>query len=348
MVLEEISRRKIGALDEVIVDLHEAGETVFQAMGRAARFPEVDRSGPALLTEVPEGRMPLAQGTSVDLLRLDARGVAAILDFEIESAEYDASRSLLDEPRIPAEPRLPVQDLWPDLQAAGYRVGDTPRSPRRYERHRAALAHSTGVHVRRIHRICSGHQKTVLASDAVALLEAVGRYDQSHELDEQHLVEWRTKRAFAYDDLFEYRDTVARLAPSLRNNAGVTDEQALSDMRWLSIEAQRIEAPEGRVLTAEERILEADQRFEAVHGRAPVPLTPRLREQVCEHLVSQRERAQSRAHELRRGIPSERTLTYGAVDRRTYRLRRGEHLPRRSRPQSFRPPVHWTSAIERA
>ena len=334
-------------LDDVIVDLHETGETVFQAIGRAARFPGVDRYDPALLVEVPEGRIPLRNGAVTDMRPLDARGVAAILDFEIDSAEYDASRCLLDEPVLPPEPRVPVEDLWPALRAAGYHVVGATGSPRRYRQARSALAHQTGLNVRQIHRICAGDQERVPATTAVAILDAVGRGDLANKVDEEHLASWRSKRADAYYGLFEYRDALARLALIWRNDAGLTDEErcALSDVCWLSTEAQLVDGPDDELLTAGDRIRHADERFSALHGRRPIPLSRRLRDRARAHFRSEQKRARSRAAELRRGTPLSGKLTAKSVYGRTHRLRSAGVLSRRSRPRALQPPVDWTDAI---
>jgi hypothetical protein len=345
--LEEIDPKRVGALDAVIVEQQETGETVFQAIGRAARFPGVDPLDPALLHEAPEGRVPLENGRSVDLRHPDALGVASILDFEVRSAEYEAERVLVEEPRLPPEPHVPVEALWPALRAAGYHTGPGRPSLRRYPRPRSTLADLTGFHPRRIHRICAGSQKSLSATAAVTLLEALGRGDLAYKIEKEHLGSWRTRRMVACSDLLEYRDALARLALGWRTDPSLTEEErcAVSDTCWLSAEAQRGHGPDGEILTAEERIFRADEGFLAVHGRMPVPLSPRLRASARAVFSRQRARAHALARELRKGTPRDGALTAAAVYGRTHRLRKGKFLRPRSRPSGYGPPADWMGTV---
>ena len=58
---ESASSDAYAGIDDVIISVHTNGETVFQAMDRAISLG-ADRYDPALLTEVPEGRVPVPGG----------------------------------------------------------------------------------------------------------------------------------------------------------------------------------------------------------------------------------------------------------------------------------------------
>lgn len=326
------------SLDDAVVELHERGETVFQAMARAASLPGVSHLDPALLVTVPAGRLPLANGGSAPLPRLDARGVASILDFERESADYEAARVLVAEPTLPREPRIPAQELWPALRAAGYKVGAAPERLRTHPRTRAELAAQTDLDERLIHRICAGEAETVAVTVAVTILDALGRGDLATRIQDVHVTPWETARAFAYCDRLEYLVELALLLPGIAADPGLTDgeRQAIADIRWLSVTAQAFDAGERRIATAEERLVAAHDRFLAVHDRQPTPLSPRLRTAARESFKIRRKRARARARALRggRGGPP---VTASAVYGRTHRLRTSGALPYGSKPLAYRP-----------
>ncbi len=326
-------------LDDVLVDLHGRGETVFQAIARAGAMPGVDPFDPGLFTSVPAGEMPVGNDRTEPLPPLDAHGVAAILDFELDSADYDASRVLVDEPRLPREPRISVQELWPALEAAHYRTGTRRRSRRIYARTHSALAELTGLNVRLVDRICSGHQRTAAVTVAVTILEALDRGDLAQKIEVEHVQPWLTRRAHAYYDRLEYVDALARFALTTRDDGDLTDgeRQALRDICWLSAGAQLGDSPDGEILTAEDRLGAAEARFVTAHDRAPIPLSPKLRRQARTMFRAERAAARARAHELRKGTHRKK-MTATAVYARTYRLREANALPPKSKPLSYRPP----------
>jgi hypothetical protein len=336
-------------LGDVVVNLHEPGETVFQAIARAGATPGVDPFDPALFITVPRGEMPLANDRTEPLLPLDARGVAAILEFELDSADYEASRMLVDEPPLPREPRIPVQDLWPALEAAHYRVGTRRRSFSSYPEPRSTLAHLTDLDVRLIHRICSGHQKTVAVSAAVTIFDALGRGDLAHKVEVEQVQPWLTKRSLAYYYRLEYVDALARFAHTALNDPDLTDDerQALDDICWRSAAAQLGDGPDGEILTAEERLVAADGLFLAAHDREPIPLSRRMRDRARSMFRTERAVARARARELRKGTHRGGAMTASAVYARTHRLREANALPRKSRPLSYTPPPDYNSVGSR-
>jgi hypothetical protein len=328
-------------LDDVLIELHERGETVSQAIARAGATPGVDPHDPTLFIAVPAGEMPLANDRAGPLLPLDAHGVAAILDFELDSADYEASRVIVDEPPLPREPRIPVQELWPALKAAHYRVGTSGRS-RSYPRNRSALADLTGLNLRLLDRICSGDQTTAAVTVAVTILEALGRGDLALRIEVDRVQPWLTRRALAYYDRLEFLDALARFAHTARNDPDYTDDerQALEDVCWRSAAAQLGEGPDGEILTAGHRLVAADRRFLVAHDREPIPLSPRLRDQARSMFKAEKAAARARALELRKGTHRTKTTT-SAVYARTHRLREAKSLRAKSKPLTYKPPPEY-------
>ena len=331
-------------LDDVIVGLHLRGETVFQAMARIQALPGVDRLDPALLTEVPEGRVPLANGRTVDQPRLDAAGVAAICTHELELASYTADRVLVTEPTPPKEPRIESGRLWPALRAAGFRVGPAlagigPRfTPRRL------LAERTGIHLRTIDRICSGTQKTISVTTGITILEELPPHPVLDELTLER-DRWDTAMSLYHYDRFEYLEKLGRLAQPLLALPAATpltpeELMALNDVLVLLRAAHREPSPEEHVLTAGERLETADRWFRETLDRDPTPLSPRLRSHTERIFRADRDEARSRRRRLHRGLEAP-AITTRSAHQRTYRLRRAGRLPAKSKPRAFQPPADF-------
>jgi hypothetical protein len=128
-------------------------------------------------------------GKLIELPALYAAGVATICKFEIESAEYDELRLLIDRPTLEREPRIPSETLWPALRAAGVSTKLEQRPMHVKLMSHAALAAATGIDRRLIDRVCSGEQKTIRISQAIELLMEVGADEHAREL-ESSLNDW--------------------------------------------------------------------------------------------------------------------------------------------------------------
>jgi len=330
--------------DDVIVELHMHGETVFQAMARAGTIPGVDKHDPALLTEVPEGRFPLATGAAIQAPRLDAAGVAAICTAELEQSTYEAARVLTSEPRPPKKPRVATADLHPVLDQAGYRVSSRPFTPTRRYEPRRLLAERTHVHARLIDRICSGKQKTVAIETAITIYEKLGAYGQAAELNDR-LRAWTVAMALYHSDRYEYLDKLAILAatillPSRTAAFSPTEIIALEDRQALARAAESYPSTEEYVLTAEERLARAEQWFRETRGRDPLPLPRRLHDIVRDAFRRERQAAHRHEQAMHKGLPRP-TISTAAVHGRTHRLRRAGRLPSKSKPLGYQPPADF-------
>lgn len=339
---ESASSDAYAGIDDVIVSVHTHGETVFQAMARAISLG-ADRYDQALLTEVPEGRLPLPDGRAVELPRPDAAGVAAICTFELEQTTYEADRCLTSAPRRPTKPRVAASSLYPKLDEAGYRVPSSRVTHVRQFRPRRELAERCRLHARMIDRICSGMQKTVAIEAAITILEELDAYGDAAQLHEV-LDRWATT-IFLYDyDRYEHLDKLAMLAPTILAAASLaltpTELTALHDRQLLSRLASSYPCEDGHVLTAEERLTAAERSFFELRGRDPLPLSCRLEDFVGQALKAERQQLRQRERSLRKGLRRS-VITPTAVHDRLHRLRRAGRLPAKSKPRPFQPPADF-------
>jgi hypothetical protein len=323
-------------IDDVIVQLHVDGENVWQACARAARIEGVTSDGMALFLELCEsGRVLLTSGTTRELPRLDAAGVAEICTYELESADYEADRVLVEEPVLP-EPRIPAVVLWPALRRNGFKTGCEPSRWDGSHTTRARLAERTGVPESTIYRIATNAEARIGVRTAIALLMEL---DDVHarELEEDVLSPWldardeQDRQGLGY----EYFGGLARFAQQARCFMALTAEerQALDDVVWLSVAAQR------RTFvgtTASARLDETLAQFRVIHDRDPILLTRRLRTQARRFFDQEASNAEARARDLRRGLHRKgTTITGRTVTMRTHRLRGAGRLPYGSKPRSY-------------
>jgi hypothetical protein len=293
---------------------------------------------------VPDGRLPLANGTTVEPPRLDAAGVAAICTFELEQSTYESGRAVTTEPRPPTRPRIPVADLHQALDKAGYRVSSSRVSRARQYKPRRELADRTGINGRMIDRICSGAQKTLAIDTAIVILEEVGAYGEAAELNEK-LNAWAAAMHLNHYDRYEHLDKLAVLAtrilspttPLALTPAEIT---ALHDRQLLSRAASSYPSDEGRVPTAEERLTKAERWFREAYGREPSPLSPRLQSYAQATFRAERRTLRQRERALHKGL-NRPVITTTAVYDRTHRLRRAGRLPAKSKPRPFQPPAYY-------
>lgn len=328
-------------LDDAIVMLHIKGETIHQAIGRVSKLPWVEPHSPALVTEVPQGRVPLANTRAAPLPRLDAKGVAAILTFELDVATYEAEMSIVTKPRPPRKPRVESRRLWPALRASGYRAGPTlgPITPGFTPRR--VLADRAGLGLRSIDRICSGATASISDETAIAILEELGAPAPLPEL-EAHLARWEQAMHLHHYDRFEYLEKLRSLTGHLvqSNLLTTTELAAIRDLHLYLIEAHREPSSEEHVLSAEERLTAADNRFAETHGRRPTPISPRLTRYASSVFARERRALRDRERALHKGLQGGEISTK-AVYARTNRLRRAERLPARSKPRAFQPPADY-------
>jgi hypothetical protein len=321
-------------LDDVIVDLHVEGENLFQAAARAATVPGADTEHPHLIAEIVAGHVPLKSGKTADLPPLHAAGVAAIAQFELELAEQMASRVLVDKPKLPPEPRIPVQDLWPALSEAGVRTASDPVS--RGHTARATVANATGIPRRTIDRICSGAQRTVPVTTAVTLLMHLGHDEHARALEER-ADDWYAEKDWMPRDQYDYLEGMHRFALRAQSEPGVTpdDGQALADIRWMSAVAQHRSF---LGTTPAARLDEVQELFQLAHGRKPSELSPQLRRMARRMFMAEATRATQKASGLRKGLHDrDGVISTSTVYTRTHRLRRAGKLPPRSKPITFDP-----------
>jgi hypothetical protein len=267
-------------LDDVIVELHVHGENVFQAAARAAEVSDADTQHPAFFAEVSKGRVPLRSGGNAPLGALDAAGVASICEFELECADYEALLTPVDEPKVPPEPRVTCERLWPVLREAGLRIGSdsTPAGGRGDFTSRAAIAEQTGLERRMIDRICSDSQKTVAVDVAITLLMHLGYDERARELEEL-LDPWLAEIAESSFARYEAFEAMAGFASAARWQPGLTDSElrALSDICWMSVASQRTSF---LGTNPDARLTDVRERFQTVHERKPTPLSRRLRREA--------------------------------------------------------------------
>jgi hypothetical protein len=333
--LKEIDPLALPHIDDVVVELHTEGESVWQAFARALDVEDVTADHAALFSTLWEtGQVLLESGKTSELPRLTAAEVAKICTFELESADYDADRVLLEEPLVP-EPQVPVTDLWPALRRNGYRTG---RDPARWHDDYTPitrLAELTGVPAATIRRVSREAGTTVGAETAFRLLRELDD-EQARELEDEIYEPWLCARG----DIdragveLEYLDALARFARAHASTGWTTHErQALEDIVWLSTAAQRKSL---LGTTAAVRLKETRAAFRAVHGRDPLPLTPRLREDARRMFGEEAASADVRARGLRRGLHKRgNSITPETVAMRTHRLRRAGRLPKNSRPRRY-------------
>lgn len=327
-------------VDDVIVQLHQKGENVWQAYARARHTGGVSADRNSVLSELWEtGRVLLRSGDTRELPRLNANGVAQICAFELEAADYVADRVLLEEPSNP-EPRVPAVKLWPALQTNAYKTGNN-RAPWSIDyTSPARLAENTGIPLSTIKRIATNPTATVGAQTAMTLLMELDA-EKARDLEEELLIPWLDAR----DKLerqglrYEYHEGLAAFAQQARWVMRLTldERQALDDIVWISVAAQR-ESFLGT--TPSQRLTDTEGAFLAHHQREPVPLSRRLRMQARRFFDHQAHLETKRADALRRGLHHDGTaITASTVTMRTHRLRKSGRLPHKSRPKSYRPPV---------
>ena len=127
---------------------------------------------------------------------------------------------------------------------------------------------------------CSGAQKTVAIETAIMLLEELGAHGEVAELAER-LRAWSAAIDLFHGDRFEYLEKLELLARRLLSRAeriALTPSEvtALQDIHLFLREAHREPSTDEHVLTAEERLATAEQRFRDTYGRDPLALSDRL------------------------------------------------------------------------
>lgn len=325
-------------IDDVIVELHEQGENLFQASARAALVEGTIAYFPALLAEIADtGRVLLASGDTTELPRLDAAGVAEICSFELGCTDYDADRVVVEEP-MAAAPRVPATDLLPALRDNGYAIAGEGASWNHDHTPLSRLAEATGLNYPLLHRITAGKQKTVAVESAVKILMHLGYDEQAREFEDIQLDDESRRPRYRHEELeFEYLEALTRFAQQARWQRGLmpNERQALDDILWLYVDAKR-KTFVGTTPGA--RLAETMESFREEHGRDPVRLTRRLRDQARRMRDAESRRASERAHQLRRGLQQrEGTITASMVTMRTHRLRQCGRLPRKSKPKAYKP-----------
>jgi hypothetical protein len=332
-------------IDDLIVELHQQGETIFQASARAMRIEGVNRNFFTVFAQLAEtGRVPLESGETIELPRLDAAAVAAICNFELDCATDTAERVPLVDPS-PTEPRIPVTELWPALKANGYPVGHAHLASRDASRPLSQLAEETGLNYTLLHRISRGRQNTVAAGAAITLLMHLGYDEQARTLEDDPLgcrlvdtdgPDHDTRR-------LDYLGALTRFAQIARHQPWLqpAERQALEDIVWLSFELQS-KSILGSTLVA--RLTDTDQSFRTTHQREPIAPSRRLRRGAYTMFRREASQAETAARRLAKGLHTTGPITAQAVTARTHRLRRAGALPAHSRPKRYQPTTtYWTS-----
>jgi hypothetical protein len=324
-------------VDDVIVRLHLDGENVWQASARAARISGATSDYGALFSELWEtGRILLASGGTSELPQLTDAGVATICQYELDCADYEADRVLVEEPISPM-PRIASEELWPALSRNDYKVGRSPTGWRDEFTPPARLAELTGIPEHMIRSILSGALKTVDPRVAIAILSSLDD-DLARDIENQYASWLDVSDVIAAEGLeHEYLDNLARFAQMARVSAALTtrERQSLDDIIWISVAAQR---KSFLGTTAAARLAETRAAFRAVHGREPVRLTRRLQGRSRRFFRREAAEAGARGRALRHRLHRQGAgITGNTVAVRTTRLRNKGRLPRRSRPRGYRP-----------
>jgi hypothetical protein len=324
-------------IDDVIVALHEHGENLFQACVRAAAIPGATSEFVILRAELAEtGRVMLESGETIELPRLDAAGVALICNYELEIAVYAADRVVIEQPRV-EEPRVPVRELWPALQANSFCVGREDRAQDGDCTPLVRLKEATGIAYATLHRISTGGQKTVSVRMAITLLLELGCDEQARSLEDDPLEHWISDRHRIDNDHSTYLAALTRFAQHALVEAPLqpSERQALQDILWISGMVQRKSL---LGTTIRDRLAESTNLFRLAHKREPLPLSRQLQRSRRYTLANDSARAATAARELAKGVHTTTgPITAQAVTMRTHRLRRAARLPPGSKPKRYRP-----------
>jgi len=305
-----------------LVDLYERGERLAEATARCAVMGSRGEAG--TLVALNEG--------STSAPRLTSDGVAAVLRFRVGYIAYLVE--LTPDPRRAAELArpIPAEPILHALKAAGYSVLGARRMSEGLTH--GTLARRSGLHRRKIGRICDGTVTDLTVSEVEALLDAIDRPDLWHELVEPYLAE-RAEYDLRLEDALE--EIYEELAWLPRCAQDPTDQDsALSDFHERYNHWQH--QPEIARLPAAERRARTAEWFGETHGRPPHAIPDSLRDRALSILALRQERYVEDAARARKEIGPPERITGSRVRDVTRRACDRGLLPRGQRPREYPAP----------
>jgi hypothetical protein len=230
--------------------------------------------------------------------RLTSDGVAAVLRFRVEYADYLVDMTP-DPRRVPRADRpVPAEPIRHALDEEGYSILGRPRT--KDGRTHQGLSDQTGIPRRTISLICSGDINDLTDIEAEAILIAIDRQDLYNELAAT-FVGAAARQKLAIDEALEEIYELFWIC-----NAFASDDErvALEDLHLLygygQLDAETIRLP------FTQRQKASLERFRASHdGHSPHPVSDSLRRRALAVLARRRDQALEEAATARReiGVP---------------------------------------------
>jgi hypothetical protein len=308
-----------GALYGELIDLFEHGESLPDAVARCAGLGV--RSEAETLVALNAGSMRAP--------RLTSDGIAAILRFRAELPDYMVA--MTPDPHLVAdvERPIPAEPILDVLKAEGFCVRGERRT--RDGATHATLSALTGIHRRRISRICTGEIPNLTVTEADAILVAVGRDDVARELVEAHLNERAAYTARLEEELWEIYEEFWLIYRSGSLSAdewrALSDQHVLHDHRQTDPEIKYLPFTTGRE--------KAVEWFRETNGRPPHPIPQSLREQALRVLAVRRDQYVEEAARAHIELGSPEHITSAKVRDLTRRARRRALLSRGQHPRAY-------------